>query len=402
MAVTDKIPYLQAAGIEPMVISSATGTRDDRFPHYQRMPWGPAGLRFDFRHIMAGRFGKGIFYRLTTLTVSVLLAPFIAIERLVFGVSNQASWFLPAARTGIRIGRREPIELIYSSGGAASAHHAAAIIKDKTGLPWIAEIHDPMVIREHPEDDGSAPRQTRNARYLQRLEARICREADRVWWFTEAALHYARARHPVLGDKGFAVLPGANPPDVSGTHEYGNRLRLCHFGAMTADRSLAPLIASLAAASPGCRDVIEIHAWGSELDEPSTRMLTATGLGDKVHIHDRIPRSEAVRKMFEADCLLLLHGDDEWCAEYIPSKLYDYLWARRPVFAITHRNPTLDALVARYGGYVTHTFEKASITAALEQLCCNWRARRLDPAPLAPISVEQAVATILSKRPPTI
>ena len=49
LTITDKIPYLLEAGIEPIVFSAITGIKDQRFPHYQFLAWGPSGFRFDFR-----------------------------------------------------------------------------------------------------------------------------------------------------------------------------------------------------------------------------------------------------------------------------------------------------------------------------------------------------------------
>ncbi|MEX2367656.1 MAG: hypothetical protein WD601_13730, partial [Pseudohongiellaceae bacterium] len=122
LTVTDKIPALLKAGIDITIISAATGEADRRFPHYQRMPWGPSGIRFDLRHIMLRNYGRGLRYRLATLIVSTLLAPLIVIERLLFGLSNHASWAIPAALTGLRLARAGKIDLVYSTGGAASAH----------------------------------------------------------------------------------------------------------------------------------------------------------------------------------------------------------------------------------------------------------------------------------------
>ena len=58
--ITDKIPYLLNAGIEPIVFSAITGIQDQRFPHYQYLAWGPAAFRFDFRHWVANKYGRGI------------------------------------------------------------------------------------------------------------------------------------------------------------------------------------------------------------------------------------------------------------------------------------------------------------------------------------------------------
>ena len=79
--ITDKIPYLLAAGVKPIVLSGILGHKDQRFPHYQYLDWGPAGFRFDFRHWVANRYGRGLLYKVSTSLVSILLAPLIALER---------------------------------------------------------------------------------------------------------------------------------------------------------------------------------------------------------------------------------------------------------------------------------------------------------------------------------
>ena len=86
--VTDKIPHLLNAGIKLIVFSAITGIKDERFPHYQFLAWAPSGLRFDFRHWMANKYGRGFFYKVTTRVVSLLLAPLIAIEKLCLGYSR--------------------------------------------------------------------------------------------------------------------------------------------------------------------------------------------------------------------------------------------------------------------------------------------------------------------------
>ena len=94
--ITDKIPYLLKAGVEPIVLSGITGLKDQRFPHHQYLAWGPAGFRFDFRHWVANRYGRGVLYKVSTSLVSILLAPFIALERALLGYSSQWSWVLPS------------------------------------------------------------------------------------------------------------------------------------------------------------------------------------------------------------------------------------------------------------------------------------------------------------------
>ena len=112
LTMTDKMPHLLARGVVPTVLSSVMGTHDTRFAHRQLLPWGPAGIRFDLRHVLARRWGRrDARYRAATLLTSVLLAPFIAIERLATGLRSQWSWALPAAHLGAKLVRRGEVDL---------------------------------------------------------------------------------------------------------------------------------------------------------------------------------------------------------------------------------------------------------------------------------------------------
>ena len=51
--------------------------QDTRFPHYRLLPWGPSGLRFDFRHVVAQKVGRGFVYRALTFVVSLVLTSLI-------------------------------------------------------------------------------------------------------------------------------------------------------------------------------------------------------------------------------------------------------------------------------------------------------------------------------------
>ena len=413
LTVTDKIPYLLEAGIEPIVLSAITGDKDTRFPHFQMMPWGPSGFRFDFRHFIARKYGRGLIYRTLTPFVSILLLPFSIIERLVFGLSSQSSWALAAIFKGVQLARQEKIDCIYSSAAAWSASYAAWWIKKITGVQWIAEIHDPMVIRENPQDDGTLPRKNRDKRFQQKLEHLICKDADHVWWFTEGALRYAKLRHPELGNKGFVVFPGAEPPGcydpLPQKHIYGDQLIIGHFGSIADDRSLAPILEAIKIfiqEEPLAENKIRLQVYGAGLDSTSKETMERLALTHVVQAMGRIEndpvtgksgRARIMEIMRQMDVLLLLHGNYEWCAEYIPSKSYDYYWTTRPIWGVTNRNPQLDAILEERGAYLSHNLDQESILIALRQLWVDWQGKQLHIPKFAPISPKDAVAKILER-----
>ena len=415
LTITDKIPYLLEAGIQPTVLSAITGLKDQRFPHEQFLAWGPAAFRFDFRHWIANKYGRGFIYKLLTRTVSILLAPLIAIEKLCLGYSSQWSWAIPAFIRGYILIRRGKADVIYSTGGAWSAHLAGVWLKKATGLPLISEVHDPLVIRKNPNNQGFERPKNRDARFRHYLEAQLCKYSDYVWWFTKGALHYAKVRNPNLNTPGnafgFVVMPGANPPgavEKTDTHQYTGHLNLCHFGSLANDRSLSIILKaanSLFAKYPEARKYLRIHAYGAPLDPLSQYMIQQYGYSDILLAHGRLEhdlasgksgREQVSQKMQEADVLILLHGSDEWCAEYIPSKFYDYLWSGRPIWGITHRNPQLDQMLLDRNSYLSADGDEVGIAMALERIWLDWQKKQLLQPIWQPISVDQAVSSILS------
>jgi hypothetical protein len=423
--ITDKIPYFLEAGVKPTVFSSITGIKDTRFPHYQFLAWGPAAFRFDFRHWFANQYGRGLLYKVVTTTVSILLAPFITLERILLGLSSQWSWAMPAYLHGKKCIQNKQVDLVYSTAGAWSAQLAALWLKKSTGVFWMTEIHDPLIIRNSPDDLGFTTASNRDARFRKWLEAQICKHADLAWWFTDGAVHYAKLRNPNLNEpgnaKGVMVIPGAEPPGAADeknsaakqaeeaqSHHYGSHLVISHFGSLAKNRSISTILNRLPTLfknHPEARNAIQVHVYGAKVDSLTADAISQHGFADLVIEHGRIEKDPATGKsgreriaerMQASDVLLLLHGDDEWCAEYIPSKMYEYFWMGRPIWAITHRNPQMNALLAERNAYISAADEAASIDQTLERIWLDWQQKNLMPLTFKPIGVDHAAKQILS------
>jgi hypothetical protein len=271
------------------------------------------------------------------------------------------------------------------------------------------------VIRKDPNDQGFEKPKNRDARFRHYLEAQLCKYSDYVWWFTQGALHYAKVRNPNLNTSGnavgFVVMPGANPPgaiDKADTHQYSEHLNLCHFGSLANDRSLSMILKaanSLFSKYPEARQHLRIHAYGAPLDSLSQEAIKQYGYSDILLAHGRLERDpvtgmsgreQVAQKMQQADVLVLLHGIDEWCAEYIPSKFYDYLWSGRPIWGITHRNPQLDQMLLDRNSYLSADGDEPGIAMALEKIWLDWKQKQLIKPVWEPIGVDQAVSSILS------
>jgi hypothetical protein len=225
------------------------------------------------------------------------------------------------------------------------------------------------------------------------------------------------------------VSPGAEPPGAAAEisqlatqveqpahktkeeaqpHKYGTHLVISHFGSLAKNRSISTILnhlPNLFQKYPEARSAIQVHVYGAKVDSLTADAIAEYGFADLMIEHGRIERDpitgrsgreRIAERMQASDVLLLLHGDDEWCAEYIPSKMYEYFWMGRPIWAITHRNPQMNALLAERNSYISAADDAASIDGALERIWLDWQQKNLMQLAWKPIGVDQAAKKILS------
>lgn len=360
--ITDKIPYLLQAGIELVVLSGVMGAQDQRFEHHRLWSSGPCGIRFEMRHVLRQKLNHPALYRLCMTLISLLLMPAMLIERLLYPVENSWSWQFSAARRGRALARHKPFDLVYSTGGAVAAHLAARHLQQELGIPWLAEVHDPFV---HP---GTVPI-NRRQRFFAGVETLICQHANVAIWFTQQALDSARRRNPVLGERGHVMLPGVDSPLKGPLPQYqpGPRLVIGHFGSLSATRTLKPFMHAwhwLEQHAPEVSQDLELHIYGGTIDSTSAQLAEQWGLHNRIRPFGRIEtdpvtgesgRKQVLNRMRQCDVLLLVHGEDAICEEYIPSKVYEYLWMQRPILATVHDNPQMAEILSGQGHWVAQS-----------------------------------------------
>lgn len=406
--ITDKIPHLIAAGIEPVVLSGVQGRRDAVIEHHPLWPWGPAGIRFELRHVLRKRLSAGV-YRLVMLLLSLPLLPLMLIEKWLWPLESSWSWWFAARRKGRALARKQRFDLIYSTGGAYAAHLAAADLHRELGIPWLAEVHDPFVT------PGPVP-DSANQRMKQKVERLICTHAQVALWFTDQALARARARHPKLGDRGHVLLPGIDNPfaDALPPYKPGTKLVLGHFGSLSSTRTLVRVIEALEAIAreaPEVFDDIELHVTGGPLDPVTQSRLQDSPVQAVLRHHGRIEadpvsglsgRERILRMMRSTDVLLLIHGEEPICEEYIPSKMYEYLWMQRPILAQVHRNPQMARMLRELGHEVIETGGghedglRTRMRQSLMDLHVLWSTHRLlPPLGVNPYTTAAAVEQLL-------
>jgi glycosyltransferase involved in cell wall biosynthesis len=245
------------------------------------------------------------------------------------------SWCLGAVPAGLRLIRRAPCQVIWSTYPIASAHLIGLALRRLTGLPWIADLRDPMLDDAYPTD----PWMRKAAAWVER---QTVRHASRVVCTTAGAVRSYRRRYPEIPPERFTLIengydeeefaqaaPAPKPP--------GGPFVLLHSGIVyPSERDPRPLFAALGRLrSEGALDSANFRL---VLRAPVHEALLAGlarehGIADLVEIAPALPYRAALAEMLAADGLLVLQAAN--CNEQVPAKLYEYLRAARPILALT-------------------------------------------------------------------
>jgi hypothetical protein len=256
-------------------------------------------------------------------------------------VKNYVRW----ARELHRVKR---FDAVYSRSLPMMAHIAGYWCSRALGLPWIANINDPWDTHLYPETKPKPVTVCRAATSRYWLH-RTLRYADLIT-YPSSRLHrfheqLAGVRHKaaVISHIGYAVEP---------SNKATTEFQIVHAGRLRGltGRSSVELLAGLAKflrACPFARGATRVILVGRE--DPATRGWTKRfGLGGMVQCVGRVPYEESLKYIASASVCVLVEGKMT-NGIYFPSKLADYVVARKPVLSLSPACGVI-AEMARGGG----------------------------------------------------
>ena len=270
-----------------------------------------------------------------------------------------------AERTAKTILDRDLIDrddILVTFGQPMSDHLAGLRIKRRLDVPWIAHFSDPW------SDSPYLSKIPLLRAYMRRMERKVVKAADRLLFTSKETLDLMMRKYPAVLHGKAVVLPHAFDPQFErpAPPAAGHTLVVRHLGNFYGPRNplkLARALALLHRTRPAAvKDVrIElIGRWvGHERWSPAKLGLPPTLLVSS----EPVAYEESLRRMCTADALLILDAPFEQNV-FFPSKLVEYLWARRPILALTPPGTSAD-IVSASGGIVASPKSVETIAAGL-------------------------------------
>ena len=256
---------------------------------------------------------------------------------------REIGWLLPAlGRTSLHLVRSAAPDVIYSSSPPWTGQLVALGLKALLRKPWVADFRDPWARAPWRSD-----RHLFAIKAAGILERRVVQSADRVVFVAQGNREeFERHYGEELGRK-FDVVPnGCDPAEfdaLQGTPlENDGQFVMLHAGSLYGGRTPEPLLRCLAEATRNNvidRDRFRLRFLGTNglQDVDLSGLCRELDLSEVVSFTGRVPRADSLRAMMAASSLLLLQPGH---TVSVPGKLYEYLAAGRPVFAIAEEGET--------------------------------------------------------------
>jgi len=252
------------------------------------------------------------------------------------------SWCFGGILTGLWLIIKYKPKFIWSTYPIATAHLIGLILHLLTGIRWIADFRDSMTEAKYPEN------QTIRL-ILKWIERQTIRHCYRAVFTTQGAIRMYAERYPDIAPERWVLIPNGYDEEnflraekMTGKQDVienknSRKLVLLHSGILyPSERNPTEFFHALSELKyhglvTAKRLKIILRATGH--DDLIKSMLNKYCIDDLVYIEPSISYEAALAEMLTMDGLIIFQASN--CNHQIPAKIYEYLRARRPIFALT-------------------------------------------------------------------
>ena len=283
----------------------------------------------------------------------------------------RADWVRTAIPAGRRLISEWKPEIIFASAPPNTGLMVASRLARTHKLPWVADFRDLWVDNPYYSEPGW------RKRFDAILEPRILQSAAGLVTVSPIWAEQLRRRH---GKDVTVVYNGYAEEDFSPPAlraDPGEILTIRYMGSIYRGfRDPAALFSAIALLPDQLRTRINVEFF-SDAGDAVLDAAAAHRVENVVAVKPRVPYRRALALQMEADVLLLLQSSDQRDEGNLPAKLFEYLYARRPILFIGYeRGIAARLVIERRAGLVSNS--PAQIHDQLKRWFEDKRAGRLE------------------------
>lgn len=284
------------------------------------------------------------------------------------------TWIPMSVIAGLKLIKKNKPDLIWSSSPTPSPHLIASKLKEKSGVPWVADYRDPFPYMHN-----------RAKSYLdaahKKTDHKVLCGADVITFATvEAKELFLKVRGVDDSPEYFVFENGFNKSlmeEVKRKRGKGvlsgkrkNFITLYYAGILYKDgREPGPLFEALKLYKENGVFDFELIFQGAGSGSEHKETITQLGLENHIIFKEGIPFKDAVSEMLKADVLVLIQ--DEKFNNQVPGKLYEYLATNNYILIKSPKESASNKVATNYpgvfSGYCAHSIYQAILDIERER-----------------------------------
>lgn len=277
-----------------------------------------------------------LFKRPTSVWLKVLRSVFMRL----FSFPDHLIFWIPfALKKSLLVCKQNHIDAIYTTSPPHSTHLAGLILSKLTKKPWVTDFRDPWTLNAL-RNKGTFEGLLSNIEKI--MEKCVLRKASVILANTQVNRKNLLANFPFLKEEKVVHLPNGweeFPLEFYRSGRKGGPLTVVHAGNFYSHFKPYGLLYALAAWRNGERspDIpplknkdIKVILLGSR-DEAAARVSKELNISEFVEVRQWVALEDARKIMCEADLLWASLGTGNESSTFIPSKLFEYIAAKKPI-----------------------------------------------------------------------
>ncbi|MBK8944735.1 MAG: glycosyltransferase family 4 protein [Ignavibacteriae bacterium] len=304
----------------------------------------------------------------TNLSLTEKISKWLRIN--LFIPDAKIGWKYFAVKEGLKIIRKEKVDLIFST----SPPHTVQLIANKlakfTKLKWVADFRDPWMEIVHYQN---LQRNFFTKLIDQNLEKKVLKNADSIITISDDIVDLFKSK---IGEKKYFVIPnGFDETDFHKTEKVKNNIfTIAYTGVITKTRVPFVFLSALKKfINEDDITNIKFIIAGKTCSEFSNE-VRKLNLENYVKEKGFLPHHESTNILQNADVLLLIIDDVPNNKGFLTGKIFEYLGSKKPIYAVGPIDGNANEIIVKSdcGKMVDYKDEKNTYNL-LKEMYDNWQ-----------------------------
>lgn len=251
---------------------------------------------------------------------------------------EHSGWVKYAVNEGLRVIEKEHIDLIFSSSPPETTHVIAKILKQRSKIPWAADLRDPWTAYHHKK-------RVMPVKWIMgMIDSNTMAFADKI---VTVSRSFAEHMSEKYNKNVISVTNGFEEDDIPRAAGRGPRkkLEILYTGKVHKKyqdpEPFFSAVSELLAEGKIKKENISVNFYTFGQNQPDYKALVRSySLEGVLDIKPPVPYKDCLPKLRDAGLLLLLDwsGDDTVSRGVIPAKIFDYIASGSPIILWTTRD----------------------------------------------------------------